>query len=50
MSKVHLSIKTTFGRPKGGRIKQVSLRMRNKRAATITLSSELVRRLFEGGY
>ena len=25
MSKVHLPIKTTFGRPKGGRIRQVSL-------------------------
>ena len=25
MSKVHLSIKTIFGRPKGGRIRQVSL-------------------------
>ena len=25
MSKVHLSIKTTFGRPKGGCIRQVSL-------------------------
>ena len=25
MSKAHLSIKTTFGHPKGGRIRQVSL-------------------------
>ena len=25
MSKVHLSIKTIFGRPKGGHIRQVSL-------------------------
>ena len=25
MSKVHLSIRTIFGRPKGGRIRQVSL-------------------------
>ena len=40
MSKVHLSIKTTFGHPKGGRIRQVSLYSRHKKENQIKEAKE----------